>query len=515
MKCLLVPCAWSDEGPAPQWMGDLQSLGDRTRAWYLQESYGQIALDFTIAPIVRLSDSSSRITQYPTGAAETGYDRVVYLTSRNTDPSVGFKGLNGGVWSWINCMGSDYEYFAIIHELGHSFGLAHPFSLSIGNLVGRALVIPSLDVTGGGQLQDLYDKSTSMGYEATFATFNGPEECQLGWTTPLIYSGGDKTVTLTALGVPGAPDALRVVKIPMTAWRAASARAYWVEYRIDTIDANGIEIHTLGDFGCYKFAHVNKSLAAGDSFTDGTVVIDVIATDATTATIRLRDIGGSTMPVLPTLSLTATPALLPAGGGMVQLAWNTADAQTVQIAASPADTSLPQFPATNGSWSAYIAQNTTWTAEATNAFGSTRATVTANVQFGVQSPPAPTPQPPTGNTAMAIDTYKSLVNALVLGSITAAQLAQIDAARATIVPDSGLPSDPVLVPPATSLIGTDGHTYSFASTGTADGFDILEDGHAATGQAVLLDSRGTPFRAKNARGQWWQGYPNWQPTTAP
>ena len=287
MKVLLVPCTYSDQSAPPFWMKQCQELADRTRAWYLLESYGKVVMDLTIAPVQSIPYPSVPSRGMPPDYPMVGYTRIIYLTSGGYIA----KGLNWGVSSWVACMGSDYSFFAAIHELGHSFGLPHPIALTIGawDSAARRLTLPPLDVHVGGTTTAFYDGSTSMGYAATFASFCGPEEVQLGWISADLYSGGDKTFVLTALGVPGGEH--YVVRIPMAPWTPTSPRVYWIEYRIDCPSgpANGVQLRVSGDFGCYYAAHVNLAYQPGESITDGTITLDVLSMTATTATIRLRD----------------------------------------------------------------------------------------------------------------------------------------------------------------------------------------------------------------------------------
>lgn len=285
MKVLLIPSYWSDESGFG-WSGDVAAMAARTRSWYLAASYGKVIMDITVAPQIRLSlasTSDARALNDDGQLAASGhpplrYDKLVYLTSRNA--AVGFKGLT---WSqrecWVNCMGSDYARFSIIHELGHSFGLQHPCVLAIGAWDGATLTLPQLDVTRGGQLTAIYDVSTAMGYEASMADFSSPEKGAIGWLTPFVHAGGDRTYAMRPIEQHG--DA---IKIAMSAYRASSQRVYWIERRegLAAFAANGIQLRILGDFGCLTPGHVGPdsnasrfALQPGHGFTDRSITVRV------------------------------------------------------------------------------------------------------------------------------------------------------------------------------------------------------------------------------------------------
>jgi len=290
MKVLLINAMWSNTPANPWPIAQAQKMADFCRAWYLAGSYGKVSLDFSVSPFIRLGfpDTSARMPVDAEGNAQLtalglsphAFERQIYLTTRSA--AVGSKGFCWGTGMWVNCMNSDYAQFAMIHEFGHSLGLSHPYQLQIGQQTGKTLSIPSLDVTTGGQLTAYYDKSTSMGYEASMAQFSAPEKASMHWIVPEIYAGGDKTYTLTASSAQG--GTLYAVEIPMSAFRPSSKRVYWIEYRTDTIGQNGIQIRVTGDFGCSAPGHINSALQTGDRFTDGTIVIDVM--DAGVVRIR-------------------------------------------------------------------------------------------------------------------------------------------------------------------------------------------------------------------------------------
>ena len=295
LHVLAVPGLWSDEAGTPAWLADVPRMTKGAALWYHVGSYGKTEVIFDVgSPVIigaPMASSAGAATfdalaarMQAMGYGLGRYDRIVYFTTRNQ--TVGFKGLNWGAGSWINCAGSDYAPFSLIHELGHSLGLVHPRKLTVGawEASERTLTLPPLSVKTGGRTEDLYDKSTSMGYEATFAEFSAYEKAAIPalwggpWITPAVYNGGDQTYTLTPLRDPG--GACYAVRAPMAQFVASSRRVYWLEYRTDTRIEDGIQLRIEGDFGAGNVpSHVNPGpgFKPGDRISDGTLMIEVVA----------------------------------------------------------------------------------------------------------------------------------------------------------------------------------------------------------------------------------------------
>jgi hypothetical protein len=302
LRVLAVPALWSDEAGNAAWLPEVPRITKGAALWYHVGSYGKTELTFDVgSPVIvgaPMTSSAGAATfnalaarMHAMGYDLARYDRLVYFTTRNL--TVGFKGLNWGAGSWINCAGSDYAPFSLIHELGHSLGLVHPRTLSVGvwDAGARTLTLPPLSVKTGGRTQDLYDKSTSMGFEATFTEFAAYEKAAIPamwggpWITPAVYSGSDQTYTLTPLRDPR--GACYAVRVPMAQFIASSRRVYWLEYRTDTRAEDGIQLRVEGDFGAGSVpSHVNPGpgFQPGARISDGTLVVDVVAPGV----VRLR-----------------------------------------------------------------------------------------------------------------------------------------------------------------------------------------------------------------------------------
>jgi hypothetical protein len=257
-RVLVAPLAFSDE----TYPDSLQSVIDATaqmRAWYLEASYGKCVLDCTVAPIVTLPVTRAALEagrggaitlQSPTLLAQAGfrtsdYDKVMLVTARIM--SVGFKGICYPPSSmWVNCAGSDYAPFAMIHEMGHTWYLQHAASVrNLGTYVAPVDAIPGRSVQTGGSVNEVGDTASSMAYVANFAHFPSNTKAALGWITPEEYVTGDKTYQLTPLAVAGGKTyAVKIV--------ASARRTYWIEYRkrvnFDSrimVQSEGIHIRTV------------------------------------------------------------------------------------------------------------------------------------------------------------------------------------------------------------------------------------------------------------------------------
>jgi hypothetical protein len=328
MKVLFVPVKWSDsiEQDVVSWNVDtVKWLASKTRAFYLENTYGKVDMDITVAQWLTIAVTKA---QASLGAVANGantelikvgidpsqYERRVYFSPSTT--AFGWKGFNGGANSLVcNCMGSEYAIHSTLHELGHSFGIGHPQVLTLDARNGNVITVPPLSVKSGGVVTSLYDASTVMGYDFWSPNFSGPEKVAAGWVTPTTHLGGDVTYSLTPLATAG--GACYVVKIPMTSYSSGSARSYWIERREDVGDGywfkvppdmRGIIIRVNGDFGCYSPALLvtapgragsrqTCNLLPGESFTDGSIVIECI--DPGTVRVHAVDAGTVPAPVYP------------------------------------------------------------------------------------------------------------------------------------------------------------------------------------------------------------------------
>ena len=317
LKLLVISVLWADS-PDNLWpIADLVARFQTVAAWYAEASYGKVTLAPTVTPFVRATTPSANANAdtllhiasdvggqlKAAGFDTTRFDRTIYIVPRLA--SVGPKGFTLGSSMWLNCGGSDYVTFGAIHELGHSLGLAHAQSLRIGGRNGNVMTFPGLDITqAGGNVigfrQDTGDPTNAMSYTQVWAHFGAYDKSQLGWIAPITWNANDQTYQLTPLA--RRDGALYGIKVPMTQFRAASKRVYWIELRdgfgFDVSlgpQNHGFVVSVANDFSCVPTCSIDahpetqtlsdSAFQAGDTFKDGTVRFDFV--DGTHVRLRL------------------------------------------------------------------------------------------------------------------------------------------------------------------------------------------------------------------------------------
>jgi len=317
LKLLVISVLWADS-PDNLWpIADLVARFQTVAAWYAEASYGRVTLVPTVTPFVRATTPSANANAdtllhiasdvggqlKAAGFDTTRFDRTIYIVPRLA--SVGPKGFTLGSSMWLNCGGSDYVTFGAIHELGHSLGLAHAQSLRIGGRNGNVMTFPGLDITqAGGNVigfrQDTGDPTNAMSYTQVWAHFGAYDKSQLGWIAPITWNANEQTYQLTPLA--RRDGALYGIKVPMTQFRAASKRVYWIELRdgfgFDVSlgpQNHGFVVSVANDFSCVPTCSIDahpetqtlsdSAFHAGDAFKDDTVRFDFV--DATHVRLRL------------------------------------------------------------------------------------------------------------------------------------------------------------------------------------------------------------------------------------
>ena len=320
LSLLVISVLWADS-PNNVWpISDVVARFQTVAAWYTEASYGRVTIVPTVTPFVRATTTAAN-ANFDTllhiasdiggqlkaaGVDTTRFDRVIYIVPRVA--SVGAKGFTLGASMWLNCGGSDYVTFGAIHELGHSFGLAHAQSLRIGGRDGNVMTFPALDIPGGSVIsfrEDTGDPTNVMSYAQIPAHFGAYDKAQLGWIAPGIGDGNDQTYELTPLARRG--GALYGIKVPMKQFKSTSNRVYWIELRdgfgFDGSLAplnRGFVVSVANDFSCIPTCAIDahpetqtlgdSAFQAGDTFKGGTVRFDFV--DATHVRLRL-DSGAS------------------------------------------------------------------------------------------------------------------------------------------------------------------------------------------------------------------------------
>ena len=320
LRLLVISVLWADS-PDNLWpISEVVARFQTVAAFYAEASYGRVTLVPTVTPFVRATTTSANANANTllhissdvggplkaAGIDTTKFDRTIYIVPRIA--SFGPKGFTLGSSMWLNCGGSDYVTFGAIHELGHSFGLAHAQSLRVGGRNGNVMTFPGLDSRDVISFREDTGNPTSvMSYAQVPAHFGAYDKSQLGWIAPIIWDGKDQVYELTPLARRG--GALYGIKVPMSQFNAKSNRVYWIELRDGFgFDASlgpqnrGFVVSVANDFSCLPTCSIDahpetqtlsdSAFQAGDTFKDGTVQFDFV--DATH--VRLRPDSGASAP---------------------------------------------------------------------------------------------------------------------------------------------------------------------------------------------------------------------------
>jgi hypothetical protein len=327
-KILVVLGRWSTSYAEPWTKAWTDKLLLKTRAFFLEASYGKVDIEWTVTPWLTPPQDIPPWTVFDPqltalGFVKSQFNKTVFLTPRLTGYG---KGYASGYGAWV-AGGNDYAFFALPHELGHTLGLPHAQSLQIGTTeaVGEdeILHIPPLTVHTGGSRNSTGDRCSPMSYSGGLTHFSAPEKVRLGWITAETWDGAPRTYELVAASVAGLGT--RAVMIPMGMFN--SQRTYWLEYRTKTgwdakiiTENQGVQIRVTGDFNCYPAcamdAHMrpdaagsnynstrNMAMWPGDSFEDGTV------------NVKFTHVGtdGKAVVVVTALQVPPVPPVPPAG----------------------------------------------------------------------------------------------------------------------------------------------------------------------------------------------------------
>ena len=311
---LVILFNFSNNQTQPFSLSTVASMNDKARAFYLENTYGQTTLSFTVSGWHTIGatdagcDYTTWASQAEAAATKAGvnlgaYNRRVFAFPKASSCNWTGMGNLGGPRSWAN---GNYSLRTITHEQGHNFGDHHSKAMSCNS--------SSCTTVEYGDDRDVLGKSGVVGHMNAF------QKERLGW---LNYGNSPAIQTVTSSGdywidnyttLSGQPKALKI-------WNPVKNGYYYVESRAKTgFDANipaGVTLH-LGISGIsYQVdtdpntSTYDSTLDIGQIFTDEAIGLSVetLSTSVEGALIRV-DVG--TAPCnsqAPGVSLTASGSM--------------------------------------------------------------------------------------------------------------------------------------------------------------------------------------------------------------
>ena len=286
------------------------TVNDQVRSYYLENTYGQTFMNFTVTGWLTIDVSTATCDYYAWAAAaesaatSAGYNLASYNRRVLAFPRVsgcGWNGLGtvGGPRSWVN---GSYTIRTMAHEQGHNFGNLHSKAMKCE---------PS-----GCKSAEYGDDRDVMG-KATQGHMNAYQKERLGWlnygSSPgiqTVSSSGDYWIEHYENISGGHPKALKI-------WNSATSSYLYVESRAEVgFDAHvnaGVTVHGTVD-GSHQIdldpatADYDSRLDVGQNFTDGALSIETLSTDLAGAMIRVSLGGGGTpcTKAQPAISLSSS-----------------------------------------------------------------------------------------------------------------------------------------------------------------------------------------------------------------
>jgi hypothetical protein len=312
---LVILFNFADNATQPWSPSTVASVNDRVRNFYLENTYGQTVLSFTVVGYYTIGamgtgcDYYGWATQAEAAATAAGvnlnaYDRRVFAFPRASGCGWAGMGNVSGPRSWTN---GNYSLRVVAHEQGHNFGDHH----------SKATKCQS---TSSCTTAEYGDDRDVMGATNVAGHFNAFQKERLGW---LNYGSAPVIQTVTASGdywidnyetIAGGTKALRI-------WNPAKSGYYYVESRAQIgFDANvaaGVTLH-LGQSG-YSYqldldpltSTYDSTLDVGHTFADDAMGLSIqtLTTGVDGAMIRVNMASVPCSTQAPSVSLAAAGTL--------------------------------------------------------------------------------------------------------------------------------------------------------------------------------------------------------------
>ena len=253
VRVLVVKATW---GPQPFTDAQVDAVMQGVVRFYGTASFGKVALSYTQTPWLdgmpgpmSCADEGAQLPQLAASAGwnPAAYDRVVYLIPYGGGNACAISAFQGAGFGTL--MNTDVlPVGAVIHELGHSFGMGHAGLLTCWYEGTRRLC--SADMYG--DTADVMGGTGGSNVLAYVGDFGGLQKARAGWIAP-TYITKPGTYRLAPVELASALPQALVIR--------GSVYAYWIDLRKPV----GNDAH-LGDPAITGFA-VHR--IAEDAFAPG------------------------------------------------------------------------------------------------------------------------------------------------------------------------------------------------------------------------------------------------------
>jgi hypothetical protein len=318
---LVILFNFSNNAAQPYSPADAASVTSQVRDFYLENSFGQTVMNFTVTGWLTIPatnagcDYYTWATQAETAASNAGYnlnayDRRILAFPSGSGCTWWGMGNLAGPRSWVN---GNFALRVVAHEQGHNFGNHHSHSMPC-------------DAGNCGSVEYGDDRDI-LGAPGTIGHMGAFQKERLGW---LDYGSSPTIQTVTSTGdywiqnyevLSGDPRALRI-------WNSKTSTYYYIESRAKTgFDAgvpSGVTLHTGSPTVSNSSYQVDlrpessewdSTLDVGQVFTDSAIGVEIqtLSTGLDGALIRVIFGGGAPVPApAPAPAPAPVPAPAPA-----------------------------------------------------------------------------------------------------------------------------------------------------------------------------------------------------------
>jgi hypothetical protein len=280
-RVLVILGTW---GAQPFSVASVEKVTQEAANFYRASSFGRIDLHFDVTPWLQAlsrdpgcaftseSDLDQlmqpvRLAAQRAGYSPSDYPRLVYIFATR------HCGCQGVTWGQEMMLARAPDLELLVHELGHSFGLAH---------AGTTQCADSCEIVEPG------DPYSPMGTGAHLLDFSAYEKFVLGWLPPQPHATRSGTFTLVPASAPGRGAHAVVVESDLGEW--------WIEYRTELPGllvrlADVQPPETPLAFGPTLIVnpthHHRDWIAPGETYRAGTFTVRLLRAGRTQAQVRI------------------------------------------------------------------------------------------------------------------------------------------------------------------------------------------------------------------------------------